>query len=60
MRKSERLAEGVPLPDTTRGSTAVVQNRIGQVWTMRDGKAVRCQVFAQREEALEAVGLSEE
>jgi ketosteroid isomerase-like protein len=42
-----------------RGSTAVVQNRIGQVWTMRDGKAARCQVFPQREKALEAAGISE-
>jgi ketosteroid isomerase-like protein len=43
-----------------RGSTAVVQNRIGQLWTMRNGKAARCETFPQREKALEAVGLSEQ
>jgi ketosteroid isomerase-like protein len=32
---------------------------IWQVWTARDGKVVRGQGFASREEALEAAGLSE-
>ncbi len=32
---------------------------IWQVWTLRDGKAVRGQGFATESEALEAVGLSE-
>jgi ketosteroid isomerase-like protein len=41
-----------------RGSNAVVENRIGHVWTMRDGKAVRLQIFPEREKALEAAGLS--
>ena len=41
------------------GSSAVVENRIGHLWTMRDGKAARLQVFPRREEALEAAGLSE-
>jgi ketosteroid isomerase-like protein len=41
------------------GTQAVVENRIGHVWTMRDGKAVRCQTFPRREEALEAAGLRE-
>jgi ketosteroid isomerase-like protein len=43
-----------------RGSTAMVQSRIGHLWTMCDGKATRCEVFPQREKALEAVGLSEQ
>ena len=41
------------------GSSAVVENRIGHLWTMRDGKAARLQVFPKREDALEAAGLSE-
>jgi ketosteroid isomerase-like protein len=41
-----------------RGSTAVVENRIGHVWTMRDGKAARLQIFPERDKALEAAGLS--
>jgi ketosteroid isomerase-like protein len=30
-----------------------------QVWTLRNGKAVRWQLFSNRDEALEAAGLSE-
>jgi uncharacterized protein len=41
------------------GSSAALQLRIAHVWTLRDGKAARCEVFPVREEALEAVGLSE-
>jgi uncharacterized protein len=42
-----------------RGSSAMVEMRIAHLWTMRDGKAARCEAFPAREEALEAVGLSE-
>ena len=42
-----------------RGSEAVAENRVGHLWTMRDGKAIRCETFPRREEALEAAGLSE-
>ena len=42
-----------------RGSSAVVENRIAHPWTMRDGKAVRFQIFPERARGLEAVGLSE-
>src|SRR6266540_3184333 len=38
------------------GSSAVVENRIGHLWTMREGKATRLQVFPRREDALEAAG----
>jgi ketosteroid isomerase-like protein len=38
-----------------RGSTAVVENRIGHVWTIKDGQIVRLQIFPEREKALEAV-----
>ena len=40
------------------GSSAVVENRIGHLWTIRDGQIVRLQVFPEREKALEAAGLS--
>ncbi len=42
-----------------RGSDAVAENRVGHLWTMRDGKAIRCETFPRREDALEAAGLSE-
>jgi ketosteroid isomerase-like protein len=39
------------------GSSAVVENRIGHLWTMREGKAMRLEIFPRREDALEAIGL---
>ena len=43
-----------------RGTTSVVENQVGALWTIRDGKPARCEVFAQRDEALEAAGMSDE
>jgi ketosteroid isomerase-like protein len=37
-----------------------VEIRIGHLWTMREGKAVRLQVFPDREKALEAAGIKEQ
>ena len=36
-----------------------VDMRFAQVWTLRDGLAIRMQMYASPDEALEAVGLSE-
>ena len=33
--------------------------RFAQVWTFRDGQAIRMQMYASPEEAFKAVGLSE-
>ena len=41
-----------------RGSSAEVDIRIGEVWTVRDGQLVHGAGFRQRERALEAAGLS--
>ena len=41
-------------------SGATVEMRLTHLWTMRDGKPARCQVFLRHGEALEAVGLSEQ
>lgn len=43
-----------------RGSGVRVQNQLAQVWTMRDGKAIRINRYSTRAEALEAVGLREQ
>jgi ketosteroid isomerase-like protein len=40
------------------GSSAFVENRIGHLWTMREGKIARLAVFPRREDALEAAGIS--
>src|SRR4051794_40222503 len=42
------------------GSGAEIQMHITHLWTMCDGRAVRCRVFLEREAALEAAGLSEQ
>jgi hypothetical protein len=39
-----------------KGSSAMVEVRAGHLWTMRDGMAVSCEIFPQREKALEAAG----
>ena len=42
-----------------KGSGVIVEARVAHVWTIRDGKAVRFEVFMDRHKALEAVGLRE-
>ena len=42
-----------------KGTTADIENRVGHVWTLRDGKVVSIHSFPNREQALEAAGLSE-
>jgi len=46
---------------TAKGKrTAIpVEQRFTQVWTMREGKAVRVRAYASPADALEAVGLTE-
>jgi ketosteroid isomerase-like protein len=43
-----------------RASGIEVENRMGAVWTLQDDKIIRAVWFPSREEALEAVGLSEQ
>jgi ketosteroid isomerase-like protein len=37
-----------------------VEQRIAQVWTLRDGRALRAETYAELSEALQAAGLSAE
>ena len=55
----DRIVVFVRIRARPRGSDAVAENRVGHLWTMRDGKAIRCETFPRREDALEAAGLSE-
>ena len=41
----------------SRGSGLPVEMHFSQVWTLRDGKQVRMQMYASREEGLRAAGL---
>ena len=49
----------VHIPARGRGSGAEVGLRSAHVWTMRARKAAGLEVFPERQEALEAAGLSE-
>jgi ketosteroid isomerase-like protein len=40
-----------------RGTDAEFELRIAHLWDVRDGKPLRCQVFPEREKALEAARL---
>ena len=40
-----------------KGSSAVIEIKTGDVWTLRDGKVLTLETFPQREKALEAAGL---
>jgi ketosteroid isomerase-like protein len=42
-----------------KGTTAQIENRVGHVWTLRDGEVISIHTFPKREQALEAAGLSE-
>jgi len=55
--RDDQIAVVVLVRLRPRGSSAVVENRIGHVWTIRDGKVARFEIFPEREKALEAIGL---
>lgn len=53
----DRIVVFFLLRSRPKGSSAVVEIQAGHLWTMRDGKAARCEIFPEREKALEAAGL---
>ena len=55
--RDDQIAVFVRVRLRPRGSSAVVENRIGHVWTIRDGKVARFEIFPEREKALEAIGI---
>jgi ketosteroid isomerase-like protein len=40
------------------GADADFELRIGHMWALSDGKLIRCEIFPERDKALEAAGLS--
>lgn len=54
----DRVLVAVQFRGRGRGSGIEVDTRLYEVWTLRDGKAVRMDEFAERSQALEAAGLS--
>jgi ketosteroid isomerase-like protein len=53
--RGDRIAVFLHVRLRHKGSSATMENRIGALWTIRDGKAVRCEMFAERETALKAL-----
>ncbi len=58
--RGDRVVAFVKIRRKLPGSTANVEIRIGDLWTLRNGLLVRGQGFGEREKALEAAGLSEQ
>jgi ketosteroid isomerase-like protein len=52
-----RVVVPVRLIGTGRGSGIEAVQRVTQVWTLRDGRAVRMDAYAEKASALEVVGL---
>ena len=55
----ERVVIIITQQGRSKASEVPVEMRFAQVWTLRDGHAIRMQMYASPDEALEAVGLSE-
>jgi ketosteroid isomerase-like protein len=56
---ADQVVAFVKLRRRLRGSGTDLEIRIGMLYTLREGKLVRGQAFAEREKALKAAGLSE-
>jgi ketosteroid isomerase-like protein len=55
----ERVVAIVNQRGRSKATGIPVEMRVAQVWTFRDGQAIRMEMYASVEEALEAVGLSD-
>jgi ketosteroid isomerase-like protein len=53
----ERIVVIINQRGRSKATGVPVDMRFAQVWTLRDGQAIRMQMYASVEEALEAVGL---
>jgi len=55
----ERVVVIVNQRGRSKGTGIPVEMRFAQVWTLRDGRGIRMQMYANPDEALEAVRVSE-
>jgi hypothetical protein len=51
---AEYQAMAFVLRTRPRGSSAMVEIRVGHLWTIRDGKLASLEIFPEREKALQA------
>ncbi len=56
--RGDRIVVFFLLRSRPTGSNAVVEIRAGHLWTLRDGRAARLEIFPEREKALKGAGLS--
>ena len=55
--KDDQIAVFLRVRLRPRDSSAPVELRVGALWVMKDGKPLRVEMYPEREQALEAVGL---
>ena len=55
----ERVVVIINQRGRSKGSGIPLDMRFAQVWTLRDGRGIRMEMYASVDDALEAVGLSE-
>ncbi len=55
--RGDRVVVFLLLRSRPKGSDATVEIRAAHLWTIRDGRAARCEIFPKREKALEAAEL---
>ena len=58
LEAGERVAVIVNQQGRSKATGIPVEMRFAQVWTLRDGQGIRMQLYANPDDALEAVGLS--
>ena len=56
----DRVVAFLRVGGTGRGSGITVDRKVAHVWTIRDGKGIRVDVYTDRTEALEVAGIPDE
>jgi ketosteroid isomerase-like protein len=59
MDSGDQVAAVVRIRLRPKGSSAEIELRNGNLWTLRDGKVASMQILPKPQEALEAAGLRE-
>jgi uncharacterized protein len=59
IESGESIVALIRLGIRPQGADAEFELRIAHLWTLRNGKLIRCEVFPERNKALEAAGLQE-
>jgi ketosteroid isomerase-like protein len=59
LEADDRVVAFLRITGRGRGSGLEFEDRLAHLWTIRDGKAIRLEIFPRGEGVLEAAGLSE-